>query len=231
MWGLYVAGRFNGAAASTLLAPWESNELRDDVKFTELVSDILGSLRQVQVLRERQGVFRRFFSPGVMSVIAGGDAARALEPREADVTVLFGDLRGFSRTVEEAADRLLEALNRVSDALGLMTQSILTNRGAIADFLGDAAMGFWGWPLEQPGKVEYACRAALGIRAAFAAVGRDPAHSLSGFRVGIGGRVRARRRRRHRHARTGEGDRVRPGGEPRVAASGHDEVVARADSD
>ncbi len=185
-WGLYVAGRFNGTAASTLLAPWESNELRDDVKFTELVGNILGSLRQVQMMRERQSVFRRFFSPGVMTVLSGGDAPRALEPRETDVTVLFCDLRGFSRKVEEAGDRLLEVLNRVSAALGLMTQNILSNRGAIADFLGDAAMGFWGWPLEQPGKVEHACRAALGIRAAFEAVGRDSAHPLYGFRVGIG---------------------------------------------
>lgn len=185
-WALYGAGKFHGAAPSTLLAPWESNELRDDVKFAELVADILGSLRQVQVLRERQGVFRRFFSPGVMNVLAGGDAPRALEPREADVTVLFGDLRGFSRTVEEAGDHLIEVLNRVSAALGLMTRNILDNRGAIADFLGDAAMGFWGWPLEQPGKVEHACRAALGIRAAFEAVARDSAHPLSGFRVGIG---------------------------------------------
>ncbi len=185
-WGLYVAGRFNGAEPATLLAPWESNELRDDVKFTELVGDILGALRQVQVLRERQGVFRRFFSPGVMNVLSGGDAPRALEPREADVTVLFCDLRGFSRKVEEGADRLLEVLTRVSAALGLMTQNILSHRGAIADFLGDAAMGFWGWPLEQPGKVEYACRAALGIRAAFEAVGRDAGHPLYGFRVGIG---------------------------------------------
>ncbi|MDY3552410.1 adenylate/guanylate cyclase domain-containing protein [Gemmata sp. JC717] len=184
-WALYVAGRFNGAAAATLLAPWESNELRDDVKFAELVADILGSLRQVQVLRERQGVFRRFFSPGVLGVLSGGDPARALEPREADVTVLFCDLRGFSRRAEEA-DNLLDLLNRVSAALGLMTRNILNHRGAVADFLGDAALGFWGWPLEQPLKVEDACRAALGIRAAFETVARDPAHPLHGFRVGIG---------------------------------------------
>lgn len=184
-WGLYVTGRFNGAAAATLLAPWESNELRDDVKFTELVADVFGALRQVQVLRERQGVFRRFFSPGVMGVLSGGDAPRALAPREADVTVLFCDLRGFSRTAE-GAENLLELLNRVSAALGLMTQNILSHRGAVADFLGDAALAFWGWPLEQPQKVEDACRAALGIRAAFEALGRDPANPLSGFRVGIG---------------------------------------------
>lgn len=185
-WALYVAGRFGGAEPSTLLAPWESNELRDDVKFAELVADILGALRQVQVLRERQGVFRRFFSPGVMSLLSGTDAASALEPREADVTVLFCDLRGFSKAVEAADGNLLPVLNRVSMALGVMTENILRYRGAIADFLGDAALGFWGWPLEHPGRAEDACRAALGIRATFAEIGKDPAHPLFGFRVGVG---------------------------------------------
>jgi adenylate cyclase len=185
-WGLYVAGRFVGTEATTLLAPLESNELRDDVKFAELVADILGALRQVQQFRERQGVFRRFFSPGIMNLLSGQDAARALEPRETDVTVLFCDLRGFSKTVEAADGRLLPVLNRVSAALGVMTQNILRHRGAIADFLGDAALGFWGWPLDHPGKAEDACRAALGIRAAFESIGKDSGNPLFGFRVGIG---------------------------------------------
>jgi adenylate cyclase len=182
-WGLVAAGRFAAGEAET---PATANDLRDDVKFAELVADILGSLRQVQVLRERQGVFRRFFSPGVLHVLAGRDAARALEPREADVTVLFCDLRGFSRTVEEGAGKLLDVLTRVSAALGVMTRAIVENRGAIADFLGDAAMGFWGWPLDDPAKVENACRAALAIRAGFAAVSHDRGHPLYGFRAGIG---------------------------------------------
>jgi len=185
-WALYVAGKFSGADAATLLAPWESNELRDDVKFAELVGAILGALRQVQVLRERQGVLRRFFSPDVMNLLSGKDAARALDPCEADITVLFCDLRGFSKQVQAAGDDLLAILNRVSAALGVMTQNILRHRGAIADFLGDAALGFWGWPLKHEGKTEDACRAALGIRAAFEAINRDTGNPLSGFRVGIG---------------------------------------------
>ncbi len=185
-WGLYVAGRFAGVEPSTLLAPWETNELRDDVKFAELVAEILGAIRQVQVLRERQGVFRRFFSPGIMNVLSGQDAAHALEPRETDVTVLFCDLRGFSRTVEEAGEQLLPLLNRVSAALGVMTQNILLHRGVIADFLGDAALGFWGWPIDHPGKAEDACRAALEIRQTFERIGQDRDHPLFGFRAGIG---------------------------------------------
>ncbi len=185
-WGLVAAGQFATDDGDTLVSPASADDLRDDVKFAELVADILGSLRQVQVLRERQGVFRRFFSPGVLHVLAGKDAARALEPREADVTVLFCDLRGFSRTVEEGAGKLLDVLTRVSAALGVMTRAIVENRGAIADFLGDAAMGFWGWPLDDPAKVENACRAALAIRAGFEAVSGDRGHPLFGFRAGIG---------------------------------------------
>ena len=49
-WALYVAGRFGGATPTTLLAPWETNELRDDVKFAELVAKILGALRQVRAV-------------------------------------------------------------------------------------------------------------------------------------------------------------------------------------
>jgi len=185
-WGLYVAGRFAGDPNSTVLAPLPANELRDDVKFTELVAEIVGSLRQVQVLRERQGVFRRFFSPGVLHVLSSQDAPRALEPREADVTVLFCDLREFSKKVEESAGNLIDVLNRVSSALGVMTRNVVENRGAIADFYGDAAMGFWGWPLDDPAMVENACRAALGIRAAFDAVTNTETHPLFGFKVGIG---------------------------------------------
>ena len=30
--------------------------------------------------------------------------------------------------------------------------------GVVGDFHGDAAMGFWGWPLAQPDAIERACR-------------------------------------------------------------------------
>jgi adenylate cyclase len=67
-----------------------------------------------------------------------------------------------------------------------MTQQILDLGGVVSDFQGDAAMGFWGWPLEQPDAVQRACKAALAIRAHFEANARHAENPLSGFRVGIG---------------------------------------------
>src|SRR5262249_49557074 len=58
--------------------------------------------------------------------------------------------------------------------------------GVIGDYHGDAAMGFWGWPLAQPDMARRAALAALGIRSLFEAVARRPEHAMTDFRVGIG---------------------------------------------
>lgn len=185
-WGIYVAGRFSGDAGATILAPWESNDLGDDLKFTELVAAILSSLRQVQKLQRDQALLSRFFSPAVQRVLTTAEPEKALQPRETDVTVLFCDLRGFSRKVEAAAEDLLSVLDRVSGALGVMTEHILAHKGVIADFLGDAALGFWGWPLTEPDMMQQACLAALGIRTYYEALSRSPDHPLAQFRAGVG---------------------------------------------
>jgi len=67
-----------------------------------------------------------------------------------------------------------------------MTQNIFDQGGVIADFQGDAAMGFWGWPIAQPDAARRACLAALCIRTEFESVSRQPGHPLAGFQVGIG---------------------------------------------
>jgi adenylate cyclase len=181
-WGIYVAGRQPPSSATPLI---DSGEMQAELKFTELVAAILRSLRQVQRLEQRQTSLGHFFSPAVIEALGGNDPDIALKPRETTVTVLFCDLRGFSRTCEHADD-LLALLTRVSKALGVMTESIFNQGGVIADFQGDAAMGFWGWPIAQPDAVRRACLAALCIRTEFEAARLRPGHPLAGFQVGIG---------------------------------------------
>jgi adenylate cyclase len=185
-WGLYVAGRFPADRVATLRGPLESSDLADDLKFTELVGDVFSALRQVRSLQRKQASLSQFFSPAVLGTLVHGDPEVVLRPREADLTILFSDLRGFSRQAERHAEQLLALLNRVSQALGVMTQNILDQKGVIGDFHGDAAMGFWGWPMPQPDAVERACLAALSVRTFFEAIGRKPGHPLAGFEVGIG---------------------------------------------
>jgi adenylate cyclase len=190
-WVIYVAGQLSslhsgGIGESMQAAP---DDLQDDVKFTELVGTTVASLRQSRVLQRRQMGMRRFFAPVVMDAMSGRDPEEVLQPRETDVSVLFCDLRGFTRQSEESQGRLLELLQRVSDALGVMTGEILRAGGVVGDFHGDAAMGFWGWPIDQPDAVLRAASAALAIRESFRGQGPEGttmASSLHGFRCGVG---------------------------------------------
>ena len=184
-WGIYVSGRF----AADSVSPHDSSDptdLRDDLKFTELVAATLSSLRDVRLLERQRAGLSQFFSPVVLEALEGRDPEIVLAPREAEVTVLFCDLRGFSRRSELAAGDLLGLLRRVSEALGVTTQRIREQGGVVGDFHGDSAMGFWGWPLPQPDAPVRACLAALAIRAEFAAAAGRDGDPLADFLMGIG---------------------------------------------
>lgn len=182
-WALYVAGRFaaRGSATSPVSDP---RDLRDDLKFTELAATTLGALCDVRRLERERAGLSQFFAPPVMEALQDVDPEVALAPREAEVTVLFCDLRGFSRVSERSSDNLMGLLERVSQSLGVATHAIRAEGGVLGDFHGDSAMGFWGWPLPQEDAALRAARAALAIQASFAAATEDS--PLAGFRVGIG---------------------------------------------
>ena len=184
-WGLYVAGRFS-AELPSMAGSSDSGDLKEDMKFTELVAATLRSLRKMRLLEHQHASLSQFFSPVVLNTLAVEDPEVVLAPRETEVSVLFCDLRGFSRESERHADDLLGMLNRVSKALGVMTHQILNAGGVVGDFQGDAAMGFWGWPLRQEDAVLRTTRAALAIRAEFEAAARQADSPLAAFKVGIG---------------------------------------------
>ncbi|MFV2065498.1 MAG: adenylate/guanylate cyclase domain-containing protein [Pirellulales bacterium] len=184
-WAIYVAGSFSSSGDAPTPAT-DAADLGDDVKFTEIVASTLRSLRELRGLQRRHAGLSQFFSPVVLGTLASEDPDVALAPRETDVCVLFCDLRGFARASERSADDLLGLLHRVSSALGVTTHHILQEGGVVGDFQGDAAMGFWGWPLAPDRPVEQACRAALAIRGELELAALSKDNPLSGFKLGIG---------------------------------------------
>ena len=184
-WALYLAGRFQNDPAA-LPNSSDPSDLREDVKFTELMATVVSSLLEMRRLQRRQTALSQFFSPVVLNTLSVEDPDLVLAPRQTEVSVLFCDLRGFSRESERSAGNLLHLLDRVSEALGVMTNQILNEGGVVGDFQGDAAMGFWGWPIKSEGNVLKTCRAALGIRDKFESASRESAGSLAGFNAGVG---------------------------------------------
>lgn len=179
-WCLYVAGC--GGRKNPLFP--EEDEMRGDLRFMELLAEFIASVRQVRVLQSQRTQLSAFFSPKVVANITAVGGASSLQPAERDITVLFCDLHGFSRQCELLQDELQTLLRSVSTALGAMADGVLEHEGAIADFQGDALLGFWGWPVAPDDGPIPACRAALAIQAAFRAAGATSL--LSVFSVGIG---------------------------------------------
>jgi adenylate cyclase len=182
-WALYVAG---GLPPRVQAGDGLTDLQKSDLKFGGLVADIFGALRQVRALQHRQSALSRFLSRPVLAAIADRDMDEVLRPRETEVTVLFCDLRGSCRLVEEGAQALSGLAECLGEALSVMTTHIIDKDGVIGDFHGDAAMGFWGWPVPLVNQVEQAARAALGILRDFSRAARRPGHVLAGFACGIG---------------------------------------------
>ena len=144
-WGVYVCGR--SLESDTTPNTDTVVSIQEDMKFCELVSSTLANVLELKTLERRQTSLRPFFAPVVLSALRGRDPEDVLRPRECSISVIFCDLRGFSRTSELMAGDLIGLLAEVSHKLGTVTNQILDKGGVVGDFHGDAVMGFWGWPV------------------------------------------------------------------------------------
>lgn len=103
--------------------------------------------------------FKRYVAPEIVSeLLKEGPAALELGGRLTHIAVLFVDVRGFTSMSEQLSPgQVVEILNRY---LTLIANCILQNGGTLDKFVGDAAMAFWGAPLQQEDYVMRAVRAA-----------------------------------------------------------------------
>ncbi|MBW3541435.1 MAG: adenylate/guanylate cyclase domain-containing protein [Planctomycetes bacterium] len=182
-WCLYCSGKFGNGRGEPVTDP---DDLRGDVRFSQLLGQFCGAIRRVRRLENQQVGLAQFFSPAVMEALTDSQTDIILEPRKSEISVLFCDMRGFSRKAEQSRQELRALLTRVSEALNVMTRSILRFDGVVADFQGDAALGFWGWPVEPQDGALPACRAALAIQGEFQRAQEIAGSPLHDFRVGIG---------------------------------------------
>ena len=75
--------------------PRDPSELQDDLKFTELAANMIQRVRELRRLERRQTSLSQFISPVVLERLTDHDPDDLLAPREAEVSVLFCDLRAF----------------------------------------------------------------------------------------------------------------------------------------
>jgi len=127
------------------------------VDFALLRARVNSSLERMR-LRERE--FAQFFTPEVARhLVRNPELIR--EGRDADVTVLFSDVRGFSRITERL--RPSETVRWLSDIMSEFSDCVRRHRGVLVNFIGDELVAMWGAPEELPDHAELACRAAFDI--------------------------------------------------------------------
>jgi adenylate cyclase len=133
-------------------------------------------------------VFGRFVSPTVRDAIVelALDNPDLIQPggRQAEITVLFADIRGFTAMAETLSpQKVVEILNRYLDS---MEEQVFCHKGTLDKYTGDGMMVLFGAPLEQADHAERAVRTALGMQRAATAISEQYGDIGHTFVYGIG---------------------------------------------
>jgi adenylate cyclase len=117
----------------------------------------LARLEQEQAALAARVQFEQFFTPELARHLA--EEPDLLNPRDATVTVLFCDIRGYSRISERLGTAA--TMSWISDVLEVLSECVVSQQGVLVDYVGDELMAMWGAPEKQPDHAVRACRAAL----------------------------------------------------------------------
>lgn len=115
-------------------------------------------------VRRTQTTFGRFVTPSIARTIMDIEESGklALGGEEKRVTVLFGDIRGFTTMSEGMTPRiLLDTLNRYFEGI---VNAVNRYEGTVNKYNGDNIMVIWGAPLPVADQARKAVQAALEIQ-------------------------------------------------------------------
>jgi adenylate cyclase len=120
--------------------------------------------------RHLRRTFERYVAPGVVAEILADPAAAQgiLRGRTLEVTVLFCDLKGFTRLTRErsAAGDSEAHVRQLNTYLTAMVDVIMAHGGTVDKFIGDAVMAVFGSPVGrgegEEARAAVACAGAMG---------------------------------------------------------------------
>ena len=116
--------------------------------------------------RNRQSIrnaFSRYLDPAMVEQLALQPGRLSLGGETRELTILFSDVRGFTRISESYRDDPQGLTNLMNRFLTPISRAIIESRGTIDKYMGDAVMAFWNAPLDDPDHAANACSASLEI--------------------------------------------------------------------
>ncbi|TXH39129.1 MAG: adenylate/guanylate cyclase domain-containing protein [Rhodospirillaceae bacterium] len=114
--------------------------------------------------RHVRNAFSLYLSPVMVDQLSQNPQRLSLGGETRNLTVMFCDVRGFTKISENLDPQsLTQLMNRF---LTPMTRSIQAHQGTIDKYIGDCVMAFWNAPLDVPQHGRQALMAAFEMRRA-----------------------------------------------------------------
>jgi adenylate cyclase len=131
----------------------------------------------------QQSALERFLSPSVAKKICADASNLRVGGEMQEVTVLFSDIRGFTRMSESLPpDRIVEILNEYFSG---MTELLFENHGTLDKYLGDGLMCLFGAPLAQGQDALRAVNTAIGMQHLLEEINRQSGRAPLAIGIGI----------------------------------------------
>jgi len=155
---------FEAGADDFLSKPFNSIELLARVRSLLRIKRLHDELEEKNALLEN--VLKRYVSEEIAHEILNDPGQNMrLGGQSCEVSVLFADIRGFTRFSEQYnATKITEVLNFVFHYL---TAIVFEYRGTLDKYLGDAIMVFYGAPIPLPNNAAQAVRTAWAMQSRF----------------------------------------------------------------
>lgn len=146
--------------------------------------------------RRVKNVFSKIVSPDIVNELLGAEKL-SLGGARREVTVLFADVRGFTKFTDESQqhaeahvlanklsgpaveayydEQAREALQTVNTYLSLVADNVKECAGTLDKYIGDCVMAFWGAPTPNPRHAAECVRAAIAAQRAIYDLNRQRA--------------------------------------------------------
>jgi adenylate cyclase len=197
---------FGALVISVLIAFWMGRRVARPLKYLALQSKRVGSLslNEVEPLPRSRVAEIDQVASAFNSMVEGLKAMNtyvprslfiklmrlggrsAAEPREAELTILFTDIVGFTALSEHLSAE--ETAGLLNEHFAILVEAVENEGGTVDKFLGDGMLAFWGAPDARPDHARAAVRTARRIAAALHEANRRAAEAgrpQMSLRIGI----------------------------------------------
>lgn len=133
--------------------------------------------------RELANLFGTYVPPELVDEMVKDPDSYSMAATNREMTVMFCDMRGFTKMSEQMEPIQLQAL--LNGVFTRLTGIIRANRGTIDKYMGDCVMAFWGAPVETPEHAHLAVKSAMEMANAVRGINEE--HRAKGIpEIGIG---------------------------------------------